>query len=96
MITANYLQSLDWRENRDIVKNVITFYTKAKAFDSLAISCAQVEVDEFSEYEKAIAALKEASRCLAKLESGGSGAAVNVNRLNSRVNRKIELVAFDH
>lgn len=29
-MAANYLQTLDWHSNPDIMKNIITFYTKAQ------------------------------------------------------------------
>jgi intraflagellar transport protein 140 len=48
-LAANYLQQMNWRESVDIMKSIITFYTKAKAFEQLAgfyDSCAQVEIDE--------------------------------------------------
>lgn len=46
IMAANYLQSLDWRKNPDILKTIIGFYTKGKAPDLLAgfyEVCAQVE-----------------------------------------------------
>lgn len=45
IMAANYLQSLDWRQNPDILKHIIGFYTKGKAPDLLAgfyEACAQV------------------------------------------------------
>ena len=45
VMAANYLQSLDWRKDPEIMKNIIAFYTKGKALDSLASfydACAQV------------------------------------------------------
>lgn len=45
VLAANYLQSLDWRKDSEIMKNIIMFYTKAKANVLLATfydSCAQV------------------------------------------------------
>lgn len=33
---ANFLQSLEWNENDDIVKNIVSFYNKAKAYMNLA------------------------------------------------------------
>lgn len=45
IMAANYLQSLDWRNDREILQTIITFYTKAKATDLLAgfyEVCAQV------------------------------------------------------
>ncbi len=29
-MAANYLQTLDWHSNPEIMKNIITFYTKAQ------------------------------------------------------------------
>ena len=45
VMAANYLQSLDWRKDPDIMKNIISFYTKGRALDSLSSfydACAQV------------------------------------------------------
>lgn len=70
IMAANYLQSLDWQNQPDILRNIITFYSKGKALDLLAnfyVACAQVEIDEFQNYEKAFGALTEASRCLVKV-----------------------------
>ena len=47
VMAANYLQSLDWRGNPEIMRNIVTFYTKGRALESLATfydSCAQVSV----------------------------------------------------
>ncbi|XP_074867277.1 intraflagellar transport protein 140 homolog isoform X3 [Carettochelys insculpta] len=69
IMAANYLQSLDWRKDPEIMKNIISFYTKGKALDLLAgfyDACAQVEVDEYQNYEKALGALTEAYKCLSK------------------------------
>eukprot|EP00794_Sanderia_malayensis_P006805 gene6805-7574_t len=69
VMAANYLQSLDWRKDPEIMKNIIGFYTKGRAFDSLASfyeACAEVEVDEYQNYEKAYSAITEAYKCLSK------------------------------
>lgn len=45
ILAANYLQSLDWRKDPDILKTIIGFYTKGRALDLLAgfyEACAQV------------------------------------------------------
>ncbi len=58
VMAANYLQSLDWRKDAEIVSNIISFYNKAKALDSLALfyeACAQVEIDDYQNYEKVFA-----------------------------------------
>lgn len=63
IMAANYLQSLDWRENSEIFKTIITFYTKGSASEQLADFfevCAQVEIKDFQNYEKALHALTEA------------------------------------
>ena len=70
IMAGNYLQSLDWQNQPDVLKNIINFYSKGKAMDLLAnfyVACAQVEIDEFQNYEKAVDALNQAIRCLAKL-----------------------------
>lgn len=46
IMAANYLQSLDWRKDPEIMKNIISFYSKGKAPDLLAgfyEACAQVQ-----------------------------------------------------
>lgn len=70
VMAANYLQSLDWQNKPDILRNIIAFYSKGKSLDLLAnfyVACAQVEIDEFQNYEKAYGAMMEASRCLTKV-----------------------------
>uniref|UniRef100_A0A3P8VSN0 Intraflagellar transport 140 n=1 Tax=Cynoglossus semilaevis TaxID=244447 RepID=A0A3P8VSN0_CYNSE len=69
IMAANYLQSLDWRKNPEILKTIIGFYTKGRAPDLLAgfyEACAQVEIDDYQNYEKALDALTEAAKCLSK------------------------------
>jgi intraflagellar transport protein 140 len=68
LLAANYLQSLDWHVE-DVMKNIILFYTKAKEFEKLGTfyeHCAQAEIDEYRDYEKAAGALKEALKYLKK------------------------------
>jgi len=72
MMAANYLQTLDWHANPEVMKNIIGFYSKAQAMDSLAAfyeTCAQIEVDEFRDYEKAMQAMLEAEKYLTKSKS---------------------------
>ena len=45
VMAANYLQSLNWRGNPEIMKNIIAFYTKGRALETLANfydTCAKV------------------------------------------------------
>eukprot|EP00873_Tetraselmis_striata_P011387 jgi/Tetstr1/431651/TSEL_021180.t1 len=63
MMGANYLQTLDWHNDPEVMKNIIAFYTKGKATDSLAgfyEACAQIEIDEYRDYDKALQAMREA------------------------------------
>ena len=71
-LAANYLQQMNWRESADIMRAIIAFYTKAKSFEQLAgfyDSCAQVEIDDYRDYEKAIGALRESLKYLSKAET---------------------------
>jgi len=73
VLAGNYLQSLDWHNDSEIMKNIISFYGKAKAYDKLAAfydACAQVEIDEYRDYDKAGGALKEALKYLVKAAGG--------------------------
>ncbi|KAF1373994.1 hypothetical protein PFLUV_G00244670 [Perca fluviatilis] len=76
IMAANYLQSLDWRKNPEILKTIIGFYTKGRAPDLLAgfyEACAQVEIDDYQNYEKALDALTEAFKCLSKAKDSSTG-----------------------
>ncbi|KAJ3607891.1 hypothetical protein NHX12_024942 [Muraenolepis orangiensis] len=76
IMAGNYLQSLDWRKNPDIMKNIIGFYTKGRALDLLAgfyQACAQEEIDDFRNYEKALGAMSEAYKCLSKSKERSPG-----------------------
>uniref|UniRef100_A0A672G1D3 Intraflagellar transport 140 homolog (Chlamydomonas) n=1 Tax=Salarias fasciatus TaxID=181472 RepID=A0A672G1D3_SALFA len=76
IMAANYLQSLDWQKDPEILKTIIGFYTKGRAPDLLAgfyEACAQVEIDDYQNYEKALDALTEAAKCLSKAKDSSSG-----------------------
>lgn len=70
IMAANYLQALNWKSDPKILKHIVTFYSKGQAYDSLAnfyATCSQVEIDEYRDYEKALKAMHEAGKCLAKV-----------------------------
>jgi len=76
ILAANYLQNLDFHNNPDIMKNIIQYYTKAKAFEQLAgfyEACAQAEIDEYRDYEKALGALKESIKYANKANNDDLG-----------------------
>jgi len=65
ILAGNFLQNQNWHNDPDIMKTIISFYSKAKAFENLCNfydACAQVEIDEYRDYEKALGAMKEAKR----------------------------------
>lgn len=65
VLSANFLQNSDWHNSPEIMKAITSFYSKAKAWDYLSgfyDACAAVEIDEYRDYEKAMAALKEAMK----------------------------------
>lgn len=75
IMAANYLQSLSWQSDNKILKNIVQFYSKGHAYESLAnfyATCAQVEIDDFRDYEKALKALQEAARSLTKITNTGN------------------------
>ncbi|XP_034049465.1 intraflagellar transport protein 140 homolog [Thalassophryne amazonica] len=76
IMAANYLQSLDWRSDPEILKHIVGFYTKGRALDLLSgfyEACAQVEIDDCQNYENALKALTEALTCLSKVKESSSG-----------------------
>ena len=69
VLAANYLQSLDWQNDGELMKKIVEFYLKAKAYEQLSSfydAYAQVEIDEYRDYDKALGALKEAAKHLGK------------------------------
>lgn len=74
ILAGNFLQNQNWHNDPEIMKTIISFYQKAKSFESLANfydACAQVEIDEYRDYEKALGAMKEAQRQLEKSQADG-------------------------
>lgn len=72
LMAANYLQALNWHSDAEIMNSITTFYKKAQAHDHLSAffeACAQIEVDEYRDYEKGLQAMREAVRHAAKSKS---------------------------
>eukprot|EP00928_Gymnodinium_smaydae_P021431 TRINITY_DN1835_c1_g1_i2.p1 TRINITY_DN1835_c1_g1~~TRINITY_DN1835_c1_g1_i2.p1 ORF type:complete len:1445 (-),score=352.81 TRINITY_DN1835_c1_g1_i2:414-4748(-) len=88
VLAGNYLQSLDWHSDPEIMKNIILFYSKAKANDKLAAfydACAQVEIDEYRDYDKASGALREALKYAIKAAGAAAESDPLVVSLQSRI-----------
>jgi len=96
ILAGNYLQTLDWRNNASITKNIIQFYTKGKAYDSIAKffeSCAQIEIDDYQNYQEAVKALNEAKKYLEKIKTKDSTS--NIIGIDSNIlsiNKRISLI----
>ena len=86
ILAGNFLQNQNWHNDPEIMKTIISFYQKAKSFESLANfydACAQVEIDEYRDYEKALGAMKEAMRQLEK--SAADGKEMKLSQMKKRV-----------
>ena len=83
ILAGNFLQNQNWHNDPEIMKTIISFYQKAKSFESLANfydACAQVEIDEYRDYEKALGAMKEAMRQLEKSNADGKEVKLTIMR----------------
>lgn len=88
ILAANYLQNLDWHNNPKIMKSIIQFYTKARGYTQLSSfydACAQVEIDEYRDYEKAYGALKEAVKYLGKVRGNSAGKEEKLAGIQQRI-----------
>jgi intraflagellar transport protein 140 len=55
IMAANHLSSLDWQHQENVMRTIISFYTKAKAMFELSQfydACAWQEIDIFRDYAK--------------------------------------------
>ncbi|CAF1379534.1 unnamed protein product [Adineta steineri] len=67
LLAADYLKTLDWKKYPDALQNIMNFYKKARAYEKLAQfydMCAQIEIEEYRDYTKALEALMEAYKIL--------------------------------
>ena len=87
-LAANYLQTLDWYNEPEIMKNIISFFTKARAMDKLCNFyelCAQIEIDEYRDYEKGLEALREALRYATKGNVEQASVKDKIHTLNQKI-----------
>jgi intraflagellar transport protein 140 len=87
ILAANFLQSLDWIENDEIVKIIVNFYTRAKAYLNLANFyelIANVEINEFRNYEKSVVLYQEALNALEKFKDDEDK---KISKMNNLINK---------
>lgn len=77
------------------MKSIIMFYQKAKAFENLSSffeACSNVEIDEYRDYDKALAALKEAIKHMSKSTSHDKDQRIDtLSRRKDLIQKFIEL-----
>lgn len=81
VLAANFLQNSDWHNDPNLMKTIITFYSKAKAYEQLSgfyDACAQVEIDEYRDYTKALGAMRESLKQLNKAECSNKEAKLSM------------------
>jgi intraflagellar transport protein 140 len=95
------MQASDWRKDEQITSSIIQLYSKGKCFQQLGRffeACAEMEIDEFGDYEKALAATEEAKNNISKLlvtnAKGGSSSASSeaVQQWLEAVNRRLTIL----
>lgn len=80
VMAANYLQSLRWRGQPKVYRDIVAFYERAQAYEELAnfhVTCAEAHIGEQRAYVEALAALEAGQVCLGKVrtqqQKGGTG-----------------------
>ena len=94
IMAGNYLQAGDWKSEPERMREILSFYTKGGAPELLAgfyCACADVEIDDYRDYEKGLAALQEAVRCLAKAADSAKDA-IQVQERIQALNRSSILI----
>nr|XP_026488352.1 intraflagellar transport protein 140 homolog [Vanessa tameamea] len=96
LMAADFLRRrAPWRSRPDLARHVLHFYTRAKAYGKLAAfyaECAKMEIDDYENYEKALEALKEATRCLTKSSDPEMGTQMTaIQEQSTFVKRFIEI-----
>ena len=73
ILAANYLQSLDWHSSAEYTKAILQIHNPPPAYEQLAFfydAMAQIEIDEYRDYDKALRALKQAFKQIKKSSAG--------------------------
>ncbi|CAI5448849.1 unnamed protein product [Caenorhabditis angaria] len=72
ILAANFLQTTDWQNDAQTIKDIETFYTKSQSYEHLANfykSCAFIEAENWKNFEKATNALDMSIHCLETADS---------------------------
>ncbi|CAP39631.1 Protein CBR-CHE-11 [Caenorhabditis briggsae] len=71
ILAANFLQTTDWQDNAQTIKDIETFYTKSQSFEHLGNfykSVAIIEAENLRTLDKAMGALQMAAVCVQEAE----------------------------
>uniref|UniRef100_A0A1I7TP46 ANAPC4_WD40 domain-containing protein n=1 Tax=Caenorhabditis tropicalis TaxID=1561998 RepID=A0A1I7TP46_9PELO len=72
ILAANFLQTTDWQENAQTIKDIETFYTKSQSFEHLGNfykACAIIEAEDLRTLDKALGSLQMAATCVEEAEN---------------------------
>lgn len=90
ILAANYLATFKPREGQQVFDTIVTLYSKAKAPDKLSRfyqASAQVEIEDYQDYEKGLELVKKARDIIEKIEN-----LKNKDQLMSLMNNKIDRI----
>uniref|UniRef100_A0A7E4V608 TPR_REGION domain-containing protein n=1 Tax=Panagrellus redivivus TaxID=6233 RepID=A0A7E4V608_PANRE len=94
-MAGNYLQTLAWHDDVDVMKNIETFYIKGEALDSLASfykACAALEIEEFRDYEKGMRAMEASLKAINNkiTKEGGEQKSLNFREEVTEIMKNIQ------
>lgn len=90
ILAANYLQTLNPRDGQQLFQTIVQLYTKANAPDKLSRfyeAAAQVEIDEYQEYQKGFDLITKAREVLEKTQN-----VKNKEQILANMNKKIDWI----
>lgn len=90
ILAANYLATLNPREGQQAFDSIVALYTKAKAPDKLSRfyqASAQVEIEEYQDYQKGYELMKKARDIIEKVDG-----IKNRDQLLADMNKKIDWI----
>uniref|UniRef100_A0AC35F4C3 Uncharacterized protein n=1 Tax=Panagrolaimus sp. PS1159 TaxID=55785 RepID=A0AC35F4C3_9BILA len=94
-MAGNYLQTLSWHDDMDLMRSIESFYVKADALDSLSAfykACADVEIDEYKDYDKGLNAYIEALNTINKKIAKDGGTDPRALNMQEELKEHIEKI----